>query len=508
MNIALWLVRTAENHPDLPAVAHGTETVSNYRELGQTVAQLASSLANRLEVRPGDRVAIAAKNVPDYVAALHAIWHAGAVAVPLNAKLHAQEIAYAIEHSGACVVFASKGLDTDIADVGIAGVKHLITLGSPAFADLIESEPMPLVPRAAANLAWLFYTSGTTGRPKGACLSHGNLAAMSLAYLAEVDPTSPGDSIVHAAPMSHGSGLYMMAHVLRGAVNVVPLSGGFEAEEIFSLARHWGRMSLFAAPTMVKRMVAQASGADVTAFRTVVYGGGPMYVEDAIAALDMFGPRLAQIYGQGETPMTITTLDRSVIDNRADPNWRAALGSVGRPFGIVEVIVVDEDGNTVAAGQTGEIVVRGPTVMSGYWNDETATAKALKGGWLHTGDLGVFDANGYLTLKDRSKDVIISGGTNIYPREVEEVLLAHAGVKEVSVIGRPDPEWGEVVVAYVVGDAATADLDALCLGSIARFKRPKHYIFIDALPKNNYGKVVKTELRMRDADAARTLQRG
>lgn len=502
MNIALWLARAAENYPDLPAVAHGTLIVSTYGALGSTVARLAGSLATRFGVAPGDRVAIAAKNVPDYVAALYAIWHAGAVAVPLNAKLHAQEIGYALEHSGASVVFASRGLDAEIAGVDLVGLKHLVTLGSPAFAGLLEGEPLALVERDDSDLAWLFYTSGTTGRPKGACLSHGNLAAMSLAYLAEVDPTSPGDSIVHAAPMSHGSGLYMMAHVLRGAVNVVPLSGGFEAEEIFALARHWGRMSLFAAPTMVKRMVAQAADADVAAFRTIVYGGGPMYVEDAIAALDVFGPRLAQIYGQGETPMTITTLDRSIIDDRGNPNWRDALGSVGRPFGAVEVIVADEAGHPLPAGRTGEILVRGPTVMSGYWNDGASTAKALKNGWLHTGDLGVFDANGCLTLKDRSKDVIISGGTNIYPREVEEVLLAHAGVKEVSVIGRPDAEWGEVVVAYVVGEAKTAELDALCLGSIARFKRPKYYMFIDALPKNNYGKVVKTELRMRDADAA------
>lgn len=379
MNIALWLVRTAESFPDLPAVAHGTQTVSTYGALTETVARLAGGLTSRLGIQPGDRVAIAAKNVPDYVAALYAIWHAGAVAVPLNAKLHAQEIAYALEHSGASAVFASKGLDAEIADTGSA--QHLVTLGSPAFRELTESEPLSLVERNADDLAWLFYTSGTTGRPKGACLSHGNLSAMSLAYLAEVDPTSPGDSIVHAAPMSHGSGLYMMAHVLRGAVNVVPLSGGFEAEEIFALARHWRRMSLFAAPTMVKRLVAQAAEADVAAFRTIVYGGGPMYVEDAIAALDRFGPRLAQIYGQGETPMTITTLDRGVITERDSPNWRSALGSVGRPFGVVEVIIADEAGNPLPAGETGEILVRGPTVMSGYWNDEAASAKALKQGW-------------------------------------------------------------------------------------------------------------------------------
>lgn len=224
-----------------------------------------------------------------------------------------------------------------------------------------------------------------------------------------------------------------------------------------------------------------------------------MYVADAVDALDAFGPRLAQIYGQGETPMTISTLGREEIADRGHPDWHARLGSVGRPFGAVEVIVADGEDRPLPPGEIGEILVRGPTVMAGYWNDEAASARTLAGGWLHTGDLGAFDAAGFLTLKDRSKDVIITGGTNVYPREVEEVLLTHPAVREVSVIGRADPEWGETIVAYVVGAAAPDELDALCLAHIARFKRPKDYVFTDALPKNNYGKVVKTELRARDA---------
>lgn len=498
MNIALWLARTAKSHSDLPAVAYGRSTVATYGTLAARAARLAGALAHDFGIRPGDRVAIAAKNHPDYVTAFYAIWHAGAVAVPLNAKLHVQEIAYALEHSGAQFAFASK----DLADA-VSGVRHALVFGTDDFERFCMGDPAPIADRAADDLAWLFYTSGTTGRPKGACLSHRNLAAMSLAYLSEVDPTAPGDSIVHAAPMSHGSGLYMMAHVLRGAVNVVPESAGFEAEEIAGLARHWRSMSLFAAPTMVKRMVSGAAAVDPTAFRTIVYGGGPMYVEDAIAALDAFGPRLAQIYGQGETPMTITTLERAVVADRERDDWRARLGSVGRPFACVDVMTTDENGNPQPLGQAGEILVRGDTVMLGYWNDEAATAKALKSGWLHTGDVGVFDESGNLTLKDRSKDVIISGGTNIYPREVEEVLLMHPSIREVSVIGRPDAEWGEVVVAYLVGDAPVADLDGLCLANIARFKRPKDYVFVDALPKNNYGKVVKNELRERDASQMR-----
>ncbi len=197
--------------------------------------------------------------------------------------------------------------------------------------------------------------------------------------------------------------------------------------------------------------------------------------------------------------MTITTLSKEDIAARDHPRWRERLGSAGRPYACVEVMVADGEDKPVAPGEPGEILVRGDVIMAGYWRNEEASAASLRGGFLHTGDVGVFDAEGYLHLKDRSKDLIISGGSNIYPREVEEVLLTHDKVREVSVIGRPDREWGEVVVAYVVGEASAAELDALCLARIARFKRPKDYVFVDALPKNNYGKILKTELRGLDA---------
>lgn len=498
MNMASWLARNGQANPALPAVGYGRRVVATYGELAERSARLAGGLAQRFGLQPGDRVVIAAKNEADYVTALYATWWAGAVAVPVNAKLHAQEIAFAIDDSGASVVLASRDIAEAIAVVAPQRMRYLVALSGQDWRNLLQSDPLALASQNDDDMAWLFYTSGTTGKPKGACLSHANLAAMSYAYLGEVDPTVVGDTTLHAAPMSHGAGLYMMAHILRGGVNVVPESGGFDAQEVFELAAHWQRMSLFAAPTMVKRMVAEADKADPAAFRTIIYGGGPMYVEDAIAALDAFGPRLAQIYGQGETPMTITVLDRKTIADRTRANWRAVLGCVGAPFGMVDVMVCDDEGNALPAGISGEILVRGPTVMRGYWQNETASAATLKDGWLHTGDIGTFGEDGYLTLKDRSKDVIISGGSNIYPREIEEVLLVHPDVTEVSVIGRPDPEWGEVVVAYVVGKAAVVELDNLCLDRIARFKRPKDYIFIDALPKNNYGKIVKTILRDMD----------
>jgi acyl-CoA synthetase (AMP-forming)/AMP-acid ligase II len=224
-----------------------------------------------------------------------------------------------------------------------------------------------------------------------------------------------------------------------------------------------------------------------------------MYVADLERALQLFGSRLYQLYGQGESPMTITGLNKRLHAERTHPRWRDRLGSCGVPRTGVLVKVVDDRDRELPSGEVGEVVTRSDCVMEGYWNNPVASAETLRGGWLHTGDLGSFDEEGFLTLRDRSKDMIISGGSNIYPREIEEVLLRHPDIVEVSVVGRPHPEWGEEVIAFVVARpdtrVAPEELDRLCLDHIARFKRPRHYRFVDALPKNNYGKVLKTELR-------------
>jgi long-chain acyl-CoA synthetase len=498
MNLASWLESAGKEEPQRPALGIGPRVLRSYGDVASRVARLAGSL-QAMGLAPGERVAIAAKNSPDYLEAMYAVWHAGLAAVPANAKLHGSELGYILEQSGARVCFASDGLDTEIAPHAPKTLERLIVIGSADYEKLLAADPVLVVPRGGNDLAWLFYTSGTTGRPKGAMLTHKVLTAASEAYAKEVDTLAPGDPLLHAAPMSHGSGLYMMAYVMRRGVNVVPESGGFEPEEIFELFRAWPRTSMFAAPTMVKRLVECGAECPSENIRTIIYGGAPMYVEDAMKALDRFGPRLAQIYGQGESPMTITVLPSDEVADRDHPRWRERLASVGRPFRCIEAMVTTGDESPLPAGEAGEILCRGDTVMAGYWQNPAASAATLRGGFLHTGDVGAFDSSGYLTLKDRSKDLIISGGSNIYPREVEEVLLKHGRVREVSVIGRPDREWGEVVVAYVVGDAPAQELDALCLSAIARFKRPKDYVFVDALPKNNYGKVLKTELRTRDS---------
>ncbi|MCW2527903.1 MAG: AMP-dependent synthetase, partial [Pseudonocardiales bacterium] len=292
-------------------------------------------------------------------------------------------------------------------------------------------------------------------------------------------------------------------HVAAMATHVIPESAGFEPAEMFALIAASPGASFFAAPTMVHRLVTSddIGRLDPGDLRTIVYGGGPMYLADLQAALAVFGPRLAQIYGQGESPMTITVLPKRCLADTGHPLYEQRLAGVGYAQWPVEVSIADENDLMLPAGRIGEILVRGDSVMSGYWNQPAASAETLRGGWLHTGDLGEMDVDGFITLRDRSKDVIISGGTNIYPREIEEVLLRDSRVMEAAVVGRYHPDWGEEVVAFVVGHGISrVELDSLCTSAIARFKRPKEYRFIPALPKNNYGKVLKTELRSLAAD--------
>ncbi|MCP3402574.1 class I adenylate-forming enzyme family protein [Bradyrhizobium sp. CCGB20] len=503
MNLAHHLLRAAKADASAPALLKGLTPVADYGRLATTVASLAASLQQRFGLAKGARVALLMKNVPDYVACLYACWHAGLVAVPINAKLHPREVAFILENSGAALVFVTEDMASVASEALMLGTARprIVEIGSAEHRGLEKADGIAIADVAITDPAWIFYTSGTTGRPKGAVLSHRNLLAMSLNYLAEINPVVPGEALLHAAPMSHGSGLYMVPHVLAMGAQIIPESGRFEPDEILELTAKRDGISFFAAPTMVRRLTvaAEAAGSSAPGLKTIIYGGGPMYVADCTAARAVFGPKLAQIYGQGETPMTITYLPKSMHVDAGHPRHEERLASVGIAQGVVQVRTVNEGGQEVAPDEVGEIIVRGDTVMSGYWQNPDATANTLRDGWLYTGDMGAFDADGFLTLKDRSKDVIISGGTNIYPREVEEVLLRHEAVAEVSVIGRPHPEWGEEVVAVVVpvvGRAVTRDeLDQMCNAWIARFKRPKHYFLTGELPKNSYGKIVKTELR-------------
>jgi acyl-CoA synthetase (AMP-forming)/AMP-acid ligase II len=504
MNLATWVERNGRRLRDRPALADGERVHGTWGTFAARTAAAAGGLRDDLELSPGRRVAIVMRNRPEYLEALFATWHAGLVAVPVNARLHRDEIAHVLDHSGSSVVVTDQEHADDVEPLvgAIDGLRAAVLAPGAQWDRLTGSAPVRLVDRAPDDPAWLFYTSGTTGRPKGATLSHRNLLMASLSYYADLDPVSTSDSILHAAPLSHGSGLYGLPHVARGAVSVVPHSGGVDGDEIAALLTRWAGMSMFAAPTMVKRLAGDraVAAADLSHLKTIIYGGAPMYLADLEHALAVFGPRLAQIYGQGETPMTITALSKADHGERGHPRWRERMQSVGFPRTDVEVRVVDDEDRELPAGEVGEVVVRGDVVMAGYWEQPDATAETLRGGWLHTGDLGSVDEDGCLTLRDRSKDLIISGGMNIYPREVEEALLNHPGVRAAAVVGRPDAEWGEAVVAFVVVDderPAEEDLDRTCLERIARFKRPKEYRFVEALPTNSYGKVLKRELRAR-----------
>ena len=507
MNLAHFLARSARVFPGRPAVASGERALADYGALGGRCAAMASALRSTLRLEPGDRVGLLMTNAPEYVEILWAAWWAGLAVVPVNAKLHPKEAEYILDHSGTRVCFVTPDLAGSV-----AGCERIIVVGSAEYRRLHAGDDQPAVADAAPDdLAWLFYTSGTTGRPKGVMITHRNLLAMTLCYFADVDRIGADDCIIHAAPMSHGSGLYGLPHVLRGAKQVIPASGGFDAAEIFALARAHPGVAMFAAPTMVKRLIDHARAADppLDGVKTIVYGGGPMYLADIQDALAVMGQRFVQIYGQGESPMTITALGRHHFADSAHPRHLERLASVGVAQSGIEVRIADENDNAVPPGTPGEVLVRGDAVMKGYWRNPEATAATLRGGWLYTGDVGALDADGFLTLMDRSKDLIISGGSNIYPREVEETLLRHPDVHEVSVVGRPHPEWGEEVVAFVVRRAgASVDaeaLDRVCLDQIARFKRPRVYRFVDSLPKNNYGKVLKTDLR---AQLAREREAG
>ena len=506
MSLAHLLLRHARLTPERAAIFHGSQPCATY---GQWAARSAG-LALRLRaagLQPGERVLLFMHNHPRYLELFWGCWWAGLVVVPVNAKLHPREAEWIVDNAQARWGFVSR----DVAPDPLAGLERQIEVESAAcdalLAPVADAFAVEVTERAADDVAWLFYTSGTTGRPKGVMITHRNLMTMGLTYFVDVDPVSADDAIVYGAPMSHGAGIYAIPHVMAGARHVVPLSGGVDAAELFELGWQLGPLTTFAAPTIVKRLVDHVEQAQIgvdavaRAFKTIVYGGAPMYVADIGRALRLMGPRFVQIYGQGETPMVATALSRRQLGDTGHARYLERIASVGVAQTPVQLRIADEQGRELPLGEIGEVLVKGDSVMAGYWRNAEASALALRAGWLFTGDVGCLDADGFLTLKDRSKDLIISGGSNIYPREVEELLLTAPGVAEVAVVGAPDPEWGEVVVAFVVAQAGTLleveALDRHCLAQMARFKRPKRYVLVSDLPKNNYGKVLKTALRER-----------
>jgi long-chain acyl-CoA synthetase len=500
MNLAALLFDVVRRLPGQPAVSDDHQTWS-YAELAERIARVAGGL-RAYGLVPGDRVLLSLENCGEFFELLFGCWAAGLCAVPANARLHPREVEYIAQNSGARLLVATPVLAEALAplETSVASLERMIATRNRAYDALLAAgEPLRLEMGAPTDRAWLFYTSGTTGRPKGAVLTHRNLLFMSQCYYADIDLLDERDTHLLAAPVSHGAGLYALPFLLKGTHQIV--LPHFDVGAILDVVKRHRQVSLFAAPTMLTRLVhaPEIAAADLSNLRTIYYGGGPMYVADLERSLEMFGPRLYQLYGQGESPMTITGLSPRLHTDRTHPRWRDRLASCGYARSGVLVRVVDEDDSDVPPGDIGEVITCSDCVMDGYWQNPEANAETLRGGWLHTGDLGSMDEDGLLTLRDRSKDMIISGGSNIYPREIEEVLLRHPDLVEASVVGRPHPDWGEEVVAFLVprpgATVPAAELDSLCLEHIARFKRPRDYRFVEALPKNNYGKVLKTELR-------------
>jgi len=506
MNLSYTLHAVARTVPDRPAITAHNGNLT-YAQLDAQVSAIAGALQARFGMNTeggvSDRVGIAMTNCAEFYPCLFGAWRAGLTAVPINAKLHPREMSWILENCGAKLVIMSPDIAASVSEVPDAYWPEIISTGSGDYQCMLKSERAANRAGDPGESAWLFYTSGTTGRPKGAVLTHRNLLFCTQAYYADIDPVGPGDTIIQAAPLSHGAGLYGIAHLLKGANNVIYKS--FDPAQILESFATFQNVGMFAAPTMVTRLLQHpdCGSTDTSGLRTIAYGGAPMYVSDLKSGLEKLGNHFYQLYGQGESPMTISGLDHAMHADTGHPDWEARLGSVGIARTGVAIWIVDEKGRELPPGEIGEVITKSDCVMAGYWQNPEANASAIRDGWLWTGDMGAINENGFLTLKDRSKDMIISGGTNIYPREIEEVLLTHDEVLECAVIGAPHADWGEEVVAYIVrkpGSEAleAGELDKLCLDHIARFKRPKRYAFVESLPKNNYGKILKTDLRERE----------
>ena len=508
MNVGRLLTRSARQFPDRPALTWGARTQS-YAELDRRTNALANGLAG-LGVLKGDRVGILMRNRPEMIEGMFACFKAGYCLVPLNSRLTSDEVAFHVGDSGATALLTDAegaavvlGARADVRVVVAGGRDQPV--GVSDHESLVErSDPSPVqVDVDRDDLAWLFYTSGTTGRPKGAMLTHGNLGFVTASWLADLTPIDERDVTLHAAPLSHGAGFHALAATARGAHQVIPTDVRFDPGAILECLARDRVTNTWLVPTQIVMLTDALAGAtvDLPDLRYIVYGGAPFAPADIRQAVEVFGPVLVQLFGQGETPMTATVLSaRDHADAvRGDRPERLASAGVARPGS--DVRILDAANEELAVGDVGEVCVRGGAVMLGYWGQPAATAEALQQGWLHTGDLGRMDAHGYVYLLDRAKDMIISGGSNVYAVEVEAVLAENPVVHEVAVVGVPDRIWGEIVTAVVVARPGTEPagleqaLAALCSTRLAGYKRPRRFVFRETLPRNAYGKVLKRELR-------------
>lgn len=508
MNLSTLLAQTAALFPDRPGLIQGERTWT-WRELDERVDALVAGLRS-LGLTAGDRLLVQSRNNAALVESCWAAFRLGAVWVPVNFRLTPPEVAYLGGASRATVMLAEDAFagHVDAVRAASAHLRHVVTIGRPREGEVDFDALVEAHLGAAASVAevgfdtplWYFYTSGTTGRPKAAMLTHGQMAFVVTNHLADLIPgTDERDCAIAVAPLSHGAGIHLLLNVARGAATVLLPTERLDPAAVWELVERHRVTNLFTVPTIVKMLVEDPSvdRFDHTSLRHVIYAGAPMYRADQRRALEKLGRVLVQYFGLGEVTGCITVLTPS-MHTLDDHDPQAPVGTCGRPRTGMEVAILDADLRPVATGEVGEICCRGPAVFAGYFDNAEATAQALRGGWFHTGDLGRLDARGLLYITGRESDMYISGGSNVYPREVEEVLLMHPDVAEVAVLGVPDAKWGEVGVAVVVARRPGLTAEALLAhleGRCARYRWPRHVIFWDALPRSGYGKVVKKDIR-------------
>jgi acyl-CoA synthetase (AMP-forming)/AMP-acid ligase II len=502
MYLTQSLHRAAQQTPDLPATIFGNR-VRTWRESADRVARLAAALRG-LGVEPGDRVGILSLNSDNFHEYLLAVPWADAVVNPVNTRWSPAEIAFSLNDCETRVLLVDDtfaGLVPELrARAELTAVIHCGDGPTPdrelSYEDLItDHDPVPDAFRGGDSLAGVYYTGGTTGRPKGVMLSHANLLTSALGAVAAGAFVTPGGRLLHAAPMFHlaGGAAWLARNLVGGSHVIVP---GFEPAAVAAAIEAHQVTDALLVPTMLQLLVdsQQAAAADLSSIRRLVYGASP--ISEGLlerAARRLPGTSFTQTYGQTELALVATLLPP---EGHQDARLRR---SAGRAAPHSQVRIVDPDGVEVPRGTIGEIAVRGGHVMLGYWNRPEETEAVLRGGWMHTGDGGYMDERGYVFVVDRLKDVIVTGGENVFSAEVENALAEHAAVASCAVIGVPDQRWGERVHAVVVvtdGSRVTADdLRTHCKERIADYKAPRTVEFVEAMPISGTGKILKRALR-------------
>ncbi len=509
MNLAHFLTQNARRHGERVGFIWG-ERAWTWREIDARVSALAAALAARGIVK-GDRILVHSKNCDEMFWSMFAAFRLAAVWVPTNFRLMPDEVAYLAVASGAKAFLCHGDFPDHAVAVKAASPAIAFTwrigegsLGETSLREAISTHAGVVIDDAPVERdtpCWFFFTSGTTGRSKAAVLTHGQMAFVVTNHLADLMPgTTENDASLVVAPLSHGAGVHQLVQTARAVPTILLPSERFDIAEAFRLIETHGVSNLFTVPTILKMMVEHPAidRSDHSSLRYVIYAGAPMYREDQKAALKKLGPVLVQYFGLGEVTGNVTVLPPALHDPEDGPHAR--IGTCGFERTGMQVSIQGDDGRELEPLETGEICVIGPAVFAGYYNNPEANAKAFRDGWFRTGDLGHMDAEGFVYITGRASDMYISGGSNIYPREVEEKILTHPGIGEVAVLGVPDPFWGEVGIAVCVprngaGEVSELELATFLATKVPRYKMPKRFFFWDALPKSGYGKVPKRLVR-------------